>query len=113
MKRFAQIFHGIGVEPHPIPDTGNLAGENAVVVIILDTGGIALVGHRVGCGVTAIMISVGVALFNGIGVRQACHDSWLRASRVHHTLPPFRGENVCFNHDHNAHRAQHHPFRRS
>ena len=50
MEGFAQPFHCVGMKAHPVTDTGNPARENPVFIVILDPGGITLVGHGVGHG---------------------------------------------------------------
>ena len=47
MKGFPKGVHGIGVKADPIADARDLAGEHAVIVVIVDTGRVPLVRHGV------------------------------------------------------------------
>ena len=54
VKGIAQAFHHIGMKTHPVTDAGDPAAEDAVIVILLDAGRIALVAHRVGHGINPV-----------------------------------------------------------
>ena len=52
VKRFSQTFHRIRMKTHAVTNTGNPAGEDAVIVVIPDAVRIALVAYGIGHGVT-------------------------------------------------------------
>src|SRR5690606_37811838 len=47
VKGFAQPLHRVGVEAYPVADARDPADEEAVLVVIVDAGRIALVTHGI------------------------------------------------------------------
>ena len=54
MKGGAQGVNRVCMKADAIADTCEAPGEDAIVIIIFDTGRVALVGHGIGHGVTPI-----------------------------------------------------------
>jgi hypothetical protein len=52
VKGLAQGFDRVGMKADSISNARNTPGEDAVLVVVVDAGGIALVGHGAGHGVT-------------------------------------------------------------
>ncbi len=50
-ERFLKLFHTVGMEAHAIANAGDPACQNAIRIIVFDTGGVAFAGH----GVTLIL----------------------------------------------------------